>query len=420
MVLKGKEPNMNRVAITGLGVVAPNGIGVPEFWQNCCAGVSGISKIESFDTSEYPVKIAGEVRGFDPAAYLPRKIIDRTDRFVHLGGAAAAMALKDANLSDSQEWRDEAAVIIGSSLGGQLFHEESVARALRDGLNAMGPNSVPAVMPSSVSAYIAIINGLRGPNLCISTACSSGANAIGEAFRRIRSGDSEVVLTGGVEAPITPFCFYAHCALKVLSTASGPPEGVSNPFDVERCGFVMGEGGAMLVLEGLERARARGAHIYAEIVGFGSNSGAYHIAIPDPSAKDLVRVMSSALKVARLEPEQIDYVNAHGTATKANDQVEVLGLEKVFESHMDRLLISSTKSMLGHLLGAAGAVEAAICALSLRDQVAPPTINLKQPEFRYDFVPNRARKAKLNYAMSNSFGFGSNNSCLIFRRYDES
>jgi len=411
---------MKRVAITGLGVVAPNGVGVSQFWQNCCAGVSGISKIDGFDTSEYSVKVAGVVRDFDPVEHVPRKIVDRTDRFVHLGGAAATLALKDANLGDSQDWQDETAVIIGSSLGGQMFHEDSIVRAHRDGLKSIAPNSVPAVMPSSVSAYIAIMHGLRGPNLCISTACSSGANAIGEAFRRIRSGDSEVALTGGVEAPITPYCFYAHCALKVLSTASGPPEGVSKPFDAERSGFVMGEGGAMLVLEDLERARARGAHIYAEIVGFGSNSGAYHIAIPDPSAKDLVRVMSAALKSAGLQPEQIDYVNAHGTATRANDQVEISGLEKVFESHMDRLLISASKSMLGHLLGAAGAVEAAICALSLRDQLVSPTINLNHPEFRYDFVPNQARKAKLNYAMSNSFGFGSNNSCLIFRRYDES
>jgi len=410
---------MKRVAITGLGIVAPNGVGVDDFWQNCRAGVSGISKIDSFDTSEYPVKIAGVVRNFDPAEHMPRKLIDRSDRFVHFGCAAATMALKDASLHESQDWRDEAAVIIGSSLGGQMFHEESISRGLRDNLKGMGPNSVPGVMPSAVAAHIAIMNGLRGPNLCLSTACSSGANAVGEAFRRIRSGDCAVVVSGGVEAPVTPFCFYAHCALRVLSTSLGAPEGVSKPFDVERSGFVMGEGGAILVLEDLERARARGAHIYAEIVGFGSNSGAYHIAIPDPSAKDLVRVMTSALKSAGVEPEQIDYVNAHGTATRANDQVEVLGLEKVFESHMERLLISGSKSMFGHTLGAAGAIEAAICALSLRDQVAPPTINLTKPEFRYDFVPNQARKARLNYVMSNSFGFGSNNSCLVFRRYDE-
>lgn len=408
---------MKRVTVTGLGVVAPNGVGTDAFWANCRAGKSGISAIDTFDTTNYPVKVAGLVRDFDAADFVPSKVCDKTDRFVHLGAAAAAMALRDSGLNGNGDWRDDTAVILGSGLGGQMFHEAAIARAYRDGIASISPISVPAVMPNSVTAHIAILNQLRGPNLCISTACSSAANAIGEAFRRVRSGDSTIVVTGGVEAPVSPFNFFAHCSMKVLSTAGGPPEEVSRPFDSERAGFVMAEGAAILVLEDYESARARGAHVYAEIVGFASNSGAHHMAMPDPTARDLVRVMSGAIRDAGIEPAAIDYVNAHGTGTKPNDEVEIRGLEGVFGDHISKVAIGGSKSMLGHSLGAAGALEAAICALSLRDQVLTPTINLRHPAFPYDFVAEGARASELECVLSNSFGFGSNNSCLVFRRH---
>ena len=402
----------HRVAVTGLGVVAPNGVGADAFWRACVAGTSGIRTIDRFDTAQFPVKIAGLVDGFQPTEFVRAELAARTDRSVHFGLAAASLALADAGLHNDLSWRRDAQVIIGSGVGGQPFQELLIADAHLGGLDSM---RVPT--PSSVPAHIAVEQKLGGLNLCISTACSSGANAVGEAFRMVRSGEALVALAGGVEAPITPYAFYAHCALRVLSTESGPPERVSKPFEKRREGFVIAEGAAILVLEELDSALARGARIYAELVGAASNSGMYHIAIPDPSADDLVRVMSAALRDARLEPGQIDYVNAHGTGTKANDETEVRGLEAVFGEHMKRLCVSGSKSMLGHSLGAAGAVEAAICALTLSEQVVTPTINLASPEFEYDFVADGARRTNVEYALSNSFGFGSNNSCLVFRRH---
>jgi len=401
-----------RVVVTGLGVVAPNGIGADPFWRACVAGRSGVRTVDRFDTAQFPVKIAGMVTGFEPAEFVRAELVERTERSVHLGLAAASLALKDAKLQDESDWRRDACVVIGSGVGGLSFQELVIADAYRGGLDSM-----PAPTPSSVPAHIAVEQKLGGLNLNISTACSSGANAVGEAFRMVRSGEARVALAGGVEAPLTPYAFYAHCALRVLSTDAGPPEQVSRPFDKTREGFVIAEAAAVLILEQRDHALARGAHIYAELVGAASNSGMHHIAIPDPSADDLVRVMSAALRDAQLEPRQIDYVNAHGTSTRANDHTEVRGLEAVFGPQMQRLCISGSKSMLGHSLGAAGAVEAAICALTMENQVVTPTINLRSPEFDYDFVAGGAQHRTVEYALSNSFGFGSNNSCLVFARH---
>lgn len=405
----------HRVVVTGLGVVAPNGVGVDQFWRACVAGKSGIVPIDRFDITQYPVKIAGLVQGLEPERFMRRELVARTDRSVHLGLAAAGLALEDAMLDREQAWRHDACVIMGSGVGGQPFQELQIASSYSGGLGSMD-----APTPSAVSAHIAVEHELGGLNLCLSTACSSGANAIGEAFRKVRSGETAIALAGGVEAPITPYAFYAHCALRVLSTETGPPERVSKPFDKRREGFVIAEAAAVLILEQLEHALARNARIYAELLGAASNSGMYHIAIPDPSAADLVRVMTAALRDAKLAPSAIDYVNAHGTGTKANDQTEVRGLETVFGAHMKQLCVSGSKSMVGHSLGAAGAVEAAICALTLSEQVVTPTINLQSPEFDYDFVADGAQRRNVEYALSNSFGFGSNNSCLAFGRHASS
>ena len=405
-----------RVVVTGLGVVACNGIGVDEFWRANRAGRSGISLIDAFATADFPSRIGGQVRGFDPAKYMPEKLAKQVDRFVHFGVAGAAMALDSSRLEQTAEDPDRVGVILGSCLGGMLFHEEQIVAAFDRGAHRFNPLAVPKVTANAVASHIAIRYGLRGPNLVISTACASGAHAIGEALRKIQHGEMDVCFTGGVEAPLTQFNFGAYCALRVLAKHNDHPAAASRPFDQGRDGFVMSEGGAILLLEERDRALRRGAPILAEVAGYASNSGAHHMVMPTPDGSDAARVMAAALHDAGVS--KIDYINAHATSTKVGDAVETKAIKSVFGLEAPRIPISATKSMIGHTLGAAGAMGALVSVLAIRDQFAPPTINLERPDpdCDLDYVPGEGRAAKIKTAMSNSFGFGSCNVTLVFSR----
>jgi 3-oxoacyl-[acyl-carrier-protein] synthase II len=412
-----------RVVVTGLGVIAANGVGKERFWEANTRGVSGVGKITCFDPSHYASRIAAEVRGFDPLEYMPDKVAKRVDRFVHFGLAAAKMAIDDSGLNVRAEDRDRTGVIIGSGLGGVLFHEEQIMSAYEKETHRFNPLCVPRITPNAVAAHIAIQHGLMGPNLVISTACASGNHGIGEAFRKIQNDEADIVISGGAEAPLTEFTFGAYCALRgVLSKRNDNPEQASRPFDKERDGFVMGEGAAVLILEALDHALERGAHIYAEIIGYGLTSGAYHMALPQPEGEDASKAMSLALRDAALGPEDIGYINAHGTATVANDIAETKAIKRVFGDSARSVPISSTKSMIGHAIGAAGAIEAVVSCLAIEHQVIPPTVNLSHPdpECDLDYVPNEAREAQIDAVLSNSFGFGSVNACVVFRKFFES
>ncbi len=408
-----------RVVITGLGVVAPNGIGKEEFWQANIEGRSGVDLIKDFDTSNLGSKIAAQVKNLDPLKYISKEVAKRVDRFVYLGLASTRMALEDSKLNLEKEDRNRIGAIIGSGLGGVPFHEEQILAGYEKGVHRLNPLCVPRISPNAVSSHIAIQYGLLGPNMVISTACASGTHAIGEAFRKIQNGEIDICVSGGAEAPLTQFTFGAYDALKVLSKRNGSPQEASRPFDKERDGFVLGEGADILILEELTHALKRNAHIYAEIIGYASNSGAYHIVMPEPDGKDASRVMSQCLKDANLKPKDIDYINAHGTSTQANDKAETKAIKEVFADYAYKIPISSTKSMIGHTIGAAGAIEALVCALVIENNLIPPTINYKHkdPDCDLDYVPNQARSAKVNIALSNSFGFGSCNACLILKRY---
>jgi 3-oxoacyl-[acyl-carrier-protein] synthase II len=345
---------------------------------------------------------------------MPAETAKRVDRFVHFGLACADMALKGSKLDLKTENADRAGVIIGSGSGGQLFHEEQIIAAFDRGAHRINPLAVPRITPNAVASQIAILYGLKGPNLVISTACASGAHAIGEAFRKIQYGEMELCFAGGVEAPLTRFGLGAYCALRVLSKNNANPTGASRPFDRARDGFVLSEGGAVLVLEEREHARQRGAFILAELVGYASNSGAHHMVMPEPQGDDAARVMAAALKDAGLG--RVDYINAHATSTKANDAIETKAIKAVFGQDAYHIPISSTKSMIGHSLGAAGAIEAVVCVKAIGEQFIPPTINLEEPDpdCDLDYVPGRGRPAKLRTVLSNSFGFGNCNAALIF------
>lgn len=409
-----------RVVITGLGIVAPNGIGKNEFWQANIKGRSGVDKITSFDVSKLGSKIAAEIKNFDPLKYIPKEITKKVDRFVHLGLSAAKMALEDSGLELEKEDRNRIGVIIGSGLGGVLFHEAQLLLGYEKGLHRLNPLCVPRISPNAVSSHIAIQFKLFGPNLVISNACASGTNAIGEAFRKIQNDEIDVCVTGGTEAPLTAFNFGAYDAMHILSKRNDSPQEASRPFDEERDGFVMGEGAGIIILEDLEHALKRNAHIYAEIIGYASNSGAYHMVLPHPTGEDAAEAMSYVLRDAQLKPKEIDYINAHGTSTPVNDIVETLAIKKVFDKYAYKIPVSSTKSMIGHSLGAAGAIEALVCTLAIEHDLIPPTINYKyqDPNCDLDYVPNMARQAKIKYCLSNSFGFGSNNACIVFSKYE--
>jgi 3-oxoacyl-[acyl-carrier-protein] synthase II len=412
---------MHRVVITGLGAVTPLGLDVESTWGAIRAGRSGIGPITLFDPAGFDTRIAAEVPEFDPTRWMERKEARRMDRFCQLAVAAAIQAFGDSALSPTEETRAQVGVLIGSGIGGIRTLEEQVQVLLERGPDRVSPFLIPMLIQDMASGLTSILLGLGGPNSCVVTACATGTNAIGDAAAIIRRGDALAMLAGGAEAPITPIGVAGFCAMKAMSTRNDAPERASRPFDAERDGFVMGEGAAVLVLEQEEFALARGASILGEIAGYGMSADAYHMTHPAPGGSGAARAMQRALATAGLQPEQIDYVNAHGTSTGPNDKYETMALKAVLGDDAYRIPISSTKSMTGHLLGAAGAVEAMICLLAMRDGIIPPTINYEypDPECDLDYVPNQAREGRIRTAISNSFGFGGHNATLVIRRYPE-
>ncbi|QBS37790.1 beta-ketoacyl-[acyl-carrier-protein] synthase II [Thermaerobacter sp. FW80] len=410
----------HRVVITGVGAVTPLGVGADALWEGILAGRSGIRRISRFDPSPFPSQIAGEVPGFDPTAFIDRKEARRMDRFTQFAMATVAMALRDAGLDPASLDGDRLGVVMGTGIGGiETFVEQAAVMAER-GPDRVSPFFIPMMIANMAAGQVAIRYGARGPNTTVVTACAASAHAIGEAFRILQRGQADVMITGGSEAAIVPLGLAGFCAMKALSTRNDRPEAASRPFDRGRDGFVMAEGAGALILETLEHARRRGARIYAEIIGYGSTADAHHITQPAPGGEGGARAMEAALADAGIDPTDVDYINAHGTSTPQGDVAETLAIKRVFGDHAYRLAVSSTKSMTGHLLGAAGAVEAILTVLALRDGVLPPTINLDDPdpECDLDYVPHRARPRAIRVALSNSFGFGGQNACLAFRRYD--
>lgn len=408
-----------RVVVTGIGLVTPLGSGVTATWEALLAGKSGVGPITRFDASGYPAQIAAEVRDFDAEAWFDRKQAKNTDLFVRYGVAAAEMAWQDSGLSVNDENSQRIGVITGCGMGGLPTIEECHQVVLERGPRKITPFFIPRVIPNMVSGQVSIRLGCKGPNLSQTTACAAGTHAVGEAFRHIAYGDCDVVIAGGAEAVICPLAVGGFSAMKALSTRNDAPELASRPFDRDRDGFIISEGSGMLVLEELETARKRCARIYAEIIGFGLSSDASHITAPPEDGEGAARCMAMALRDARLNPEEVDYINAHGTSTPLNDRCETQAIKTVFGEHAYRLAVSSTKSMTGHMLGAAGGIEAAFCALILHHGLIPPTINLDNPDpvCDLDYVPNVAREQRVSVALSNSFGFGGTNGVLAFRRY---
>jgi 3-oxoacyl-[acyl-carrier-protein] synthase II len=406
--------------VTGVGLVTPLGTGVEKSWKNICAGVSGVQHITRFDTSDFSVKIAAEVRDFDTEAFFDKKASKHLDLFVQYGLAAASMAIKDSGFTVNEENCDRIGVITGCGMGGLPSIEVCHSVILDRGPKKVTPFFIPMVIPNMPSGHISMMIGAKGPNLSLTTACAAGTHAVGESYRHILYGECDIVVTGGAEAVICATGVAGFSAMKALSTRNDDPARASRPFDKDRDGFVMSEGSGILVLEELQHALARGAKIYAEVCGYGLSSDAYHIAAPPEDGEGAVRCMRMALKDAGIGPDQVDYINAHGTSTPLNDQCETLAIKTVFAEHAKKLAISSTKSMTGHMLGAAGGIESVFTALSIHDQIAPPTINLQEPSpgLDLDYVPNQARKMNIGYALSNSFGFGGTNAVIVMKRYD--
>jgi 3-oxoacyl-[acyl-carrier-protein] synthase II len=400
--------------------VIPLGIGIDPVWAKVCEGVSGAGPITKFDVTYYETKIAAEVKGFRSEDYLDPKDIKKMDIFIHYALAATRIAMDDAGLEISGENADRIGVIIGTGLGGLSTIEKYHKVLLERGPQRVTPFFIPMLIANEASGQVAIEYGAKGPNLCVVTACATGAHSIGEAARCIQHDDADAVIAGGVEATITPLALAGFNAMKALSTRNAEPERASRPFDRDRDGFVMGEGGAVVILEELEHARARGAKIYAELIGYGNTGDAYHLAAPDPDGDGAARCMQMALRDAKLSPEAIDYINAHGTSTELNDITETVAIKRVFKDYAHKLPISSTKSMTGHLLGAAGSTEAVFSVLAIRDKIIPPTINYENPDPRcdLDYVPNAAREAEVKVVLSNAFGFGGTNATLIFKRFE--
>ena len=412
---------MVRVVVTGLGAVAPNGIGVESFWQSIIGGVSGIGPITRFDASKHDTRIAGEVKGFDPLQWVEKKEARKMDLFIHYAVAASQMAYDDSGLKVTDDNRERVGVFVGTGMGGIPALEESHKLLLERGPGRVSAFFIPSIITNLASGQISMRFGMKGPNLCVATACASGNHAIGDSFRIIQRGEADVMLAGGSEAVITPLTIGGFCSMKALSTRNDEPTRASRPFDKDRDGFVMGEGSGLMVLEELEHAKRRNAKIYAEIVGYGMSADAYHITQPAPEGEGAVRSMRLALKDAKLTPSQVGYINAHGTSTPVGDVNETLAIKTVFGEHARTVAVSSTKSMTGHLLGAAGGVESVITILTLVHGILPPTINYEtpDPECDLDYVPNTARRAEVRYALTNSFGFGGTNASLLFKKYEE-
>ncbi|MBI4006939.1 MAG: beta-ketoacyl-ACP synthase II [Planctomycetes bacterium] len=409
-----------RVVITGLGAITPLGQDKKSLWSSLVEGKSGIKKITLFDTSNCEVHIAGEVQDFDPTRWFDQKQVRRLDRFVQFAVAASTAAVEDAGLDFNKTDRNKIGVVIGSGIGGIHEIEEQHTILLQKGPSRVSPFMIPRLMVNAAPGQVAIKYEIYGPNFSVVSACASGAHAIGEAFRIVQMGEADVMIAGGSEATITPLCVSGFSSMKALSTRNSAPEKASRPFDKGRDGFVISEGAGIVVLEELNHAKQRNAEIYAELIGYGKSADASHIAAPDPEGRGACSSMRSALDDAQCTPEDVSYINAHATSTPLGDEVEIKAIKTVFNQHANKLVISSTKSMLGHQLGAAGSVELLICVLALQHNVVPPTINYETPDPEcggLDFVPNEARKIKLNTVMSNSFGFGGHNVSLIIGRY---
>ena len=408
-----------RVVVTGVGLISPVGIGAEQTWRALLEGRSGIAPITSFDASAFACRIAGEVKGFQPEEFIERKELKRMGRFIQFAIAATEFAVRQSGLTIHPEDGERVGVYIGSGIGGFEVIEREFEALLQHGPRRISPFFIPATIINLAAGYVSIRLGAKGPNSATATACTTGAHAIGDSFKIIQRGDADVMICGGAEAPICRMGIGGFAAMRALSTRNDEPERASRPWDKNRDGFVVGEGAGLLILEELERARRRNAPILAEIVGYGMSGDAYHITAPCEDGDGAYRVMRNALCDAGIRPEQVQYINAHGTSTDVGDRVETIAIKRCFGEHAYRLAVSSTKSMTGHLLGGAGGLEAGVTVLAIRDQIAPPTINYEtpDPDCDLDYVPNRARPMAIEYALSNSFGFGGTNGCLVFKRF---
>ncbi|OEG63240.1 MAG: beta-ketoacyl-[acyl-carrier-protein] synthase II [Halanaerobium sp. MDAL1] len=408
-----------RVVITGAGVVHSLGTELEEFWENIKAGKSGISKIENFDAADFPSQIGAELKDFDPGDYIERKEAKRLALYSQYAIVSAMKALENAGLEITDEIADRTGVIVGSGIGGIEVFEEQVERLHSRGPRRVSPFFIPMMISNMAAGNVAIYSGAKGPNMNTVTACASATTAIGEAFETIKRGAADIMIAGGTEASITPSAVAGFGNMKALSTRNDEPEKASRPFDKDRDGFVIGEGAGIMILETLESAKKRGANIIAEVVGYGASGDAYHITSPAPEGEGAVRAMKAAVERAGMKPEEINYINAHGTSTPLNDQYESTAIKKLFGDHAYKLKVSSTKSMTGHLLGAAGGVEAIISAMAVKENVVPPTMNFEEggEGCDLDYQPNKAGEAEINAALSNSFGFGGQNACIVIKKY---
>jgi len=409
-----------RVVVTGIGLVSPLGTGTDKNWQALLRGESGIGPLTRFDVSRYATRFGGEARDFDPLVFIDRKEVRKMDPFIRYAMAAAQLAVADSGLPDGDLRSDRTGTYIGSGIGGLGAIEENLKVLLEKGPDRVSPYFLISTIINEASGQVSIRYGAKGPNLANATACSTGTHALGDSFRMIARGEVDIMISGGAEAPLTPLSLAGFTAIKAVSERNDEPAKASRPFDAKRDGFVMGEGAGVLILEELGRALRRDARIYAEVVGYGMTGDAYHVAAPDPDGDGAVRVMRRTLEDAGVRPEDVQYINAHGTSTPFNDKTETMAIKTVFGDQARRLAVSSTKSMTGHLLGAAGGLEAGITALAVFHQVLPPTINYEfpDPDCDLDYVPNTARKASVEHALSNSFGFGGTNGSLLFKRFE--
>ena len=413
------QTDRRRVVVTGIGLISPLGIGTEETWNGLMEGRSGIAAVTRFEMSEeYPCRIAGEVKGFEPTQFFPKKEIKKTDTFIQYSMGAAQFAIEDSGLEIDESNGDRVGVLIGSGIGGLPIMEATHTTLMKRGPGRVSPFFIPSLIVNLAAGHVSIRYGAKGPNTAVATACTTGLHALGDAFRLIQRGEADAMIAGGTESVISPLAFAGFSSMKALSTRNDEPERASRPWDKDRDGFVIGEGAGILVLEELEQAKRRGARIHAEVIGYGMSADAYHISAPDPTGDGAARVMRAALADAELEPERIAYINAHGTSTQLGDLGEVKAIHQVFGDHALRLAVSSTKSATGHLLGAAGGLEAGILALALERQTLPATLNLDEPdpEADLDFVPHTPRPTQFEYALTNSFGFGGTNGALIMRR----
>ncbi len=408
-----------RVAVTGVGLVSAVGIGTEETWQALLAGKGGVAPITHFDTTGFSVTFAAEVKGFDPLLYVEKKELKKMGLFIQFALAASEFAMKQSGLTLTPDVAERAGVYIGSGIGGFDVIEREHTALMQGGPRKISPFFIPATIVNLASGHVSIRTGAKGPNSATATACSSSAHAVGDSFKIIQRGDADVMITGGAEAAITPLSVGGFASMRALSTRNEAPEKASRPFDAQRDGFVIGEGAGILILEEMDFARKRGAKILAEITGYGMSGDAFHITAPSETGDGATRVMQIALRDAGIKPEEVQYINAHGTSTPYNDKLETMAIKNVFGEHARKLAVSSTKSMTGHLLGGAGGMEAGIAVLALRDQIMPPTINYENPdpECDLDYIPNQARKGEVENILSNSFGFGGTNAALVFKRY---